>query len=329
MTHHTAALLEYLKPLQPFLSDPLVSEISINEPGLIFIEKKGVMINELLPELSYQHCRGLADLIARFYGLVINEQSPLLSATLPSGHRIQIVIPPACEAQKVVMSLRRPVAVQLTLEDFIKEGGFNYTKPCYLKTAQKKLLLDEETYLLDLFQKSDYVSFLKQAILLKKNIIVAGGTSSGKTTLLNACLQEVPCHERIITLEDVREIQVSHQNAVHLLSSQVPLQKLIETSLRLRPDRIIIGEIRGSEVVDFCHANQTGHSGSIASIHADHPAQVFDRIVQLMRSYSSNTLSREDILIDWINLIDVIVQMKRQEGKRVISRIYFAYAKPK
>jgi type IV secretion system protein VirB11 len=328
MTNNTQALFEYLKPLQPFLSDPAISEISINEPRRLFAEKSGEMIEYQLDDLSYYHLRGLADLIARFYGHVLNEQSPLLSATLPSGHRIQVVIPPACEQHKIVMSLRKTVTSQLTLDDFVNCGAFDTVKICYLKQYPKTSMLEEDANLVELFQKSNYVAFLKQAILFKKNIIISGGTSSGKTTLLNACLQEVPSNERIITLEDVREIKIPHQNAVHLLSSHVSLQKLIEVSLRLRPDRIIIGEIRGQEVIDFCHANQTGHSGSLASIHADHPAQVFDRVVQLMRRYSSNTLTREDILIDWINLIDVIVQMKRENGKRIISQIYFSYASP-
>lgn len=328
MTNNTQALFEYLKPLQPFLSDPLISEISINEPGCLFVEKKGEMIEYQLDDLSYYHLRGLVDLIARFYGHVLNEQSPLLSATLPSGHRIQVVIPPACEQHKIVMSLRKTITSQLTLDDFVNSGAFETAKTCYLKHYPKNTMLEEDASLVDLFQKLDYASFLKHAIRFKKNIIISGGTSSGKTTLLNACLQEVPSNERIITLEDVREIKIPHQNAVHLLSSHVSLQKLIEVSLRLRPDRIIIGEIRGQEVIDFCHANQTGHSGSLASIHADHPAQVFDRVVQLMRRYSSNTLTREDILMDWINLIDVIVQMKRENGKRMISQIYFANASP-
>lgn len=326
MSTNTQALFEYLKPIQLFLADPLISEISINEPHCLFIEKNGEMTEYELEDLTYYHLRGLADLIARFYGHILNEQSPLLSATLPSGHRIQVLIPPACEPNKVVMSIRKTVSHQLTLEDFASKGAFNITKPYSLGKYQKNILLDEDGYLVKLFQQSDYVSFLKQAILFKKNIIVSGGTSSGKTTLLNACLQEIPPDERIITLEDVREVQIPHKNTVHLLSSHLSLQKLIEVSLRLRPDRIIIGEIRGQEVIDFCHANQTGHSGNIASIHADHPTQVFDRVVQLVRRYSSVTLSREDILMDWFNLIDIIVQMRRENGKRIISQIYFAYA---
>lgn len=326
MSNSTDALFEYLKPLQLFLNDPLVSEISINEPHRLFVEKQGEMIDYQVEALSYYHLRGLVELIARFYGHVLNDQSPLLSATLPSGHRIQIVIPPACEQQRIVLSLRKTVTHQMTLEEFVNSGVFDVTQPYYLKQYQKKSLCGEDDYLIDLFQKKDYIAFLKQAILLKKNIIISGGTSSGKTTLLNACLQEVSLRERIITLEDVREIHIPHQNAVHLLSSHVSLQKLIEVSLRLRPDRLIIGEIRGAEVIDFCHANQTGHSGSIASMHAEHPAQVFDRVVNLVRRYSSATLSREDILIDWFNLIDVIVQMKRESGRRLVSHIYFSYA---
>ena len=119
---------------------------------------------------------------------------------------------------------------------------------------------------------------------------------------------------------------MTQSNVVHLLASHISLQRLVEVALRLRPDRIIIGEIRGSEVIDFCHANQTGHNGSIASIHADHPAQVFDRLVQLVRRYSNSSLTRDDILLDWYNLVDIIVQMERRNNQRVVAQIYFSCA---
>lgn len=326
MTQNQDVLIEYLKPLHPYLRDPFISEISINEPGLLFIEKEGSMVKQVVPELTFYHLRGLVDLIARYHGQLLNEDSPLLSGTLPSGHRIQIVIPPACEAHKVIISLRKSLTSHVTLIDFENSGAFALTQACSLDNIPKKPSSHCDNYLFDLFQKKEYGTFLKQAVLDKKNIIVAGQTSSGKTTLLNACLEAIPSQERIITLEDVREIHMTQSNVVHLLASHVSLQRLVEVALRLRPDRIIIGEIRGSEVIDFCHANQTGHSGTIASIHADHPAQVFDRLVQLVRRYSNSSLTRDDILLDWYNLVDVIVQMERRNNQRVIAQIYFSCA---
>lgn len=334
---NTDALSVYLEPLKLLLSDKQVNEISINEPKIAYIERDGEISRERLPELTDYWLTGLANLIARYTDQRISEKEPLLSAQLPEGHRIQVVLPPAAEAGKVIISIRQQVISDLSLDEYEKVGTFNHVKARYIKSHRTGLALDEdEQRLAEYFKQGEYVPFLKAALLLKKNILISGGTSTGKTTFLNACLKEIPLHERIITLEDVREVMIPHPNKVHLLASKneqglarVTMSQLVEVCLRLRPDRIIMGEMRGAEAADFLNATSTGHDGSVASIHASHPAMAFMRLVHMVKLNPAMNMNREDILEDLHNIIDIVVQIKRvREGdkyRRYISEIYSVF----
>jgi type IV secretion system protein VirB11 len=173
--------------------------------------------------------------------------------------------------------------------------------------------------------------FLKRAILAKKNIIISGGTSTGKTTFLNAALKVIPPHERIITCEDAREIIITHiPNRVHLIASrggqgraQVTMQDLIEACLRLRPDRLMLGELRGKEAFSFLRAVNTGHPGSISTLHADTPELAMEQLV-LMVLQAGLGITRDQIKNYVENVINVIIQLKRgARGMRYVSEIYF------
>lgn len=331
------ALTIYLEPLSALLQDDEISEISINEPHMVYIERAGQISCETLPKLSDYWLQGLGQLIARFTDQRLSEKEPLLSACLPEGHRIQIVIPPACEDGKILMSIRKQVIRNLTLEEYDKMGAFDRVKPRYIKSHRSNLALtEEEQALSDLFAQRQYVTFLQTAIAAKKNILISGGTSTGKTTFLNACLKEIPTDERILTLEDVREVDIPHANKGHLLASKgeqglakVAMPQLVEACLRLRPDRIIMGEMRGAEAADFLNATATGHDGSVASIHASHPAMAFMRLVHMIKLNPGMNMSREDILEDLHTIIDIVIQIKRlREGnvyRRYISEIYSAF----
>jgi type IV secretion system protein VirB11 len=183
----------------------------------------------------------------------------------------------------------------------------------------------------DLIQKNNIREFLQKAILAKKNIIVSGGTSTGKTTFTNAALLSIPREERLITVEDAREIQLpQHPNKVHLLSSKgaqgrakVTTQDLIEACLRLRPDRIIVGELRGAEAFSFLRAINTGHPGSISTLHADTPTMALEQI-KLMVMQAGLGMPPEEIKNYILAVIDIVIQLKRGDGgKRYISEIYF------
>lgn len=326
MTAHHIALNHYLKPLNPWLLDVDVSEIMINDPRRVFIDKNGAMQEHAAPELTLSWSEGLASLIANFTSQRLSEKEPLLSAILPQGERVQIVLPPACEKGKMVFALRKQVVRHLSLEDYARQGAFEHTRTSELTTQP-----EEDERLKALFSEKRWCDFLTQAILAKKNIIVSGATHSGKTAFLNACLRVIPDTERLITLEDSREVVTTHPNQVNLIASKnnqgvslVTMSQLVATSLRLRPDRIILGEIRSEEALDFVNAAKTGHDGTIASIHAQNPRIALLRLADLVQSNKASHLSRKEIMNDLSSLIDIVVQMKRSKtgAPYQISQIY-------
>jgi type IV secretion system protein VirB11 len=320
-----AALNTYLKPLERLFAEEGIQEISINAPGEAWVEKFGDMRFEKLPEFTLEHLKGLAHLVAQSTSQSISEEKPLLSATLPGGYRIQIVFPPAVEGHSVAMSIRKQATLQLTLDDYEKMGAFTNTKT----GAKIEDGIDAE--LMDLYNKGDVKNFIIKAVRYKKNIIVSGGTSTGKTTFLNAALRALPSEERIITVEDAREVRIENiPNRVHLLASKggqgrakVTTQDLIEACLRLRPDRIIVGELRGAEAFSYLRAVNTGHPGSIASLHADSPSLAIEQLI-LMIMQADLGISRDQIKEYVETVIQVVIQLKRGEkGRRYVSEIYF------
>lgn len=318
------ALETYLTPLKPYFDEEGVSEISVNRPREIWIEKFGDMRREEVPELELEHLRALSGLIAQSTEQRVSEESPLLSATLPSGYRIQVVIPPATEAGNVAMSIRKQTIMDFDLDKYEALGAFQSTL-----VQEKGDPVDKE--LRALLDAGEIKAFIKRAVSAKKNIIVSGGTSTGKTTFMNAALKEIPDTERIITCEDAREVDIKHiPNRVHLLASRggqgrakVTTQDLIEACLRLRPDRIIVGELRGAEAFSFLRAVNTGHPGSISTLHADTPALAFEQL-NLMVMQAGLGLTREQINTYIHNVINVVIQLKRGEkGRRFVSEVYF------
>ena len=322
-----AALDTFLTPFKPLFAEDGVAEISVNTPGEAWVEKRGDMRLELLPTVDLEHLKALARLIAQSTEQIVNEERPLLSATLPNGYRIQVVFPPACEIGTVAMSIRKTANELFTFDTYEKLGAFE-------QTATKEVSDIHAPILLDHLAKGEIRSFLSTAIKCKKNIIISGGTSTGKTTFTNAALLEIPTEERLITVEDAREVQLPyHKNRVHLLASKggqgranVTTQDLIEACLRLRPDRIIIGELRGSEAFSFLRAINTGHPGSIATLHADTPAMALEQL-KLMVMQAGLGMPPSEIRSYILSVVDIVVQLKRGEkGRRYISEIYYKAA---
>ena len=321
-----AALNSYLLPLKQFLEKDGVNEISINDPKELWIEYKGEMIKKPLETFDLNHLKDLARLVAQATDQRVSEEEPLLSATLPDGYRIQIVFPPACENTKVVMSIRKKSALNWTLDDYEKMHAFDAIK---ITEEENK----NNIILAKLLKAGKTKDFLQRAILYKKNIIVSGGTSTGKTTFSNAMLKSIPSEERLITVEDAREVDLdNHPNKVHLLASKggqgranVNTQNLIEACLRLRPDRIIVGELRGAEAFSFLRAINTCHPGSISTLHADTPQMALEQL-KLMVMQANLGMSPDEILKYIKNVVDIVVQLKRGEkGVRFVSNIYFRY----
>jgi type IV secretion system protein VirB11 len=319
-----AALDSFMLPLKQILERDGVNEVSINRPYEVWIEFKGDMIREELPSFDFEHLKSMSRLVAQATEQRLSEEEPLLSATLPNGYRIQIVFPPACEQGCVVISIRKPAVLKWTLEDYDKMGMFDSTSVGEIE--DKNLLI-----LTKLLQLNRIKEFLQRCVLYKKNIIISGGTSTGKTTFTNAVIRAIPHEERLITVEDAREIDLSsHPNRVHLIASKggqgrskVTTQDLIEACLRLRPERIIVGELRGTEAFSFLRAINTGHPGSISTLHADTPLMAIEQL-KMMVMQAGLGMTPSEITSYIRNVVDVIIQLKRgNKGRRYISEIYF------
>jgi type IV secretion system protein VirB11 len=319
-----AALDSYLLPLKQLLDRDGVNEVSINRPHEVWVELKGDMIREELPTFDLEHLKSLGRLVAQATEQRLSEEEPLLSATLPNGYRIQIVFPPACEQGCVVISIRKPSSLKWSLDDYDKMGMFDSTSVGEVEDKNDLILAK----LLKLNRIKD---FLARAVIYKKNIIISGGTSTGKTTFTNAVIRGIPHEERLITVEDAREVDLtSHPNRVHLIASKggqgrskVNTQDLIEACLRLRPERIIVGELRGSEAFSFLRAINTGHPGSISTLHADTPKMAIEQL-KMMVMQAGLGMSPTEIVSYIKNVVDIVVQLKRGgKGRRYISEIYF------
>jgi type IV secretion system protein VirB11 len=318
------ALNTYLEPLEHIFAREGVSEISINQPGEGWIEVFGDMEHVELPDFDYNHLKSLGQLIAQSTEQKVSEEHPLLSATLPQGYRVQVVLPPATEPGKVAVSIRKQTVLDFDLDKYETLGAFEHT-------AMGSHKDEADVELRELLDKGEVKAFIKKAITSKKNMIISGGTSTGKTTFMNAALKEIDKKERIITCEDAREIDLNHlPNRVHLIASKggqgrakVDIQDLIEACLRLRPDRIIVGELRGKEAFSYLRAVNTGHPGSISTLHADTPTLAIEQLI-LMIMQAGLGITREQIKNYVESVVNVIVQLKRgPSGKRYVSEIYF------
>ena len=307
-------LRTYLKPFLPWLERDDVTEILVNKPFEVWIEISGEpnMRCVEMPEIDDILLSRLAAQIARVAHQGINRESPLLAASLPTGERVQLVGPPA--SKHWAMAIRRHRMINMSLEDYDRGP----IVPIDHGHGQ-----DEEAY-----ARAQPIAFLKDAVRSRKTILISGGTSSGKTTFLNAMLKIIPEHERIILVEDTAEIADNHANSLRLVAvkgelgeAKVTINDLLQASLRLRPDRIIVGEIRGEEAQTFLRAINTGHPGSFTTAHANTPKGALEQIA-LMVMQGGTQVTRSETLAYATSLIDVVVQLNRVGGERVISDIY-------
>jgi type IV secretion system protein VirB11 len=300
----------YLAPLQPWLAREDVTEILVNRPGEIWVEAAGLGMERVaLPDIDDRHLQRLAEQVARISHQGINRERPLLSAVLPDGARVQFVAPSATRAHWA-LAIRRHRLVDLPLSAY-DEGA--------IPRADAGAGLPDP--------QADPVGFLTQAVRNRLTILVSGGTSTGKTTFLNALLGEVPMHERIVLVEDTPEIRLRHANSLGLVAvkgelgeARVGTDDLLQAALRLRPDRIVLGELRGQEAVSFLRAINTGHPGSFSTIHANSPAGALEQLA-LMVMQAGLGLGRADTLAYARSMIDVIVQLGRVDGRRRITAI--------
>lgn len=321
-----SALELTLRALRPLLSHPDVTELCINRPGEAFVETRAGWRREALPFADFEWCRRLAKLVANYTRQRIDEESPLLSASLPSGERIQMVLPPATTAECVAITIRRPSQAVWTIEELAQRGIFRATR------RADDVLDAVETQLLQLLAAREYESFMRLAVQSRKNILVSGPTGSGKTTWTKALIREIPSDERLITIEDARELVMDrHPNHVRLFYSKddqglarVSPKQLLESCLRMKPDRILLAELRSEEAFDYLRNVNSGHPGSITSVHAASAELAFEQLVLLVKQSSGGAaLGREDIKSLLYLLVDVVIQFGVERHERVIKEIWY------
>jgi type IV secretion system protein VirB11 len=322
----TSALDLNLRALRPLLTRSDVTELCINQPGVAFLETREGWQRESIPFADFDWCRRLAKLVANSTRQRVDEETPLLSASLPSGERIQIVLPPATSADCVAISIRRPSDQVWSIDELSASGIFRATR------RASAVLDDTETQLLKLLEAEDYESFMRLAVVSRKNILVSGPTGSGKTTWTKALIREIPSEERLITIEDAQELVLDrHPNHVRLFYSKddqglarVTPKQLLESCLRMKPDRILLAELRAEEAFDYLRNVNSGHPGSITSVHAASAELAFEQLVLLVKqSRGGQELPRADIKQLLYLLVDVVIQFGVERHRRYIKEIWF------
>lgn len=323
--HAASALETFLQPLR-YLLDGDVTEVCVNRPGEAWVEGANGWERHSIRELTYPDLRQLAKLIANATNQRIDEGAPLCAAALPSGERVQVVIPPATTAGCVSLTIRKPSKLRLSLDDYQRHGAFGDV----IATAADDTNLEKELGLL--LGQRRIPEFLTLAVRSKQNIIISGATGSGKTTIMKTLVDLIPSDERIITIEDTPELDIVRQpNHVHLyyskdgqgVSKATPKQ-LLECCLRLRPDRVLLAELRSDEAFYYIRNINSGHPGSITSVHATSPELAIEQLMLLVKESEGGAhLSREDIKQLLYMLVDVVVQFKRIDGQRKVTGIYY------
>lgn len=323
---HTVFLEDALGPLREWLNDETVVEIVANGPGELFVEVMGesAMRRVEAPAVTVDWIRHLSERVAGFSNQSVNSEHPLLSAALATGERFQGVLPPATTSGGA-FAIRKQVIKELGLEDYRRMGSFER-----VKVSVGDELSDVDRELCDHLDAGRIEAFIRLAVRNRYSILLSGGTSSGKTTFLNAILKEVPLDERIVTIEDTREVKPLQKNFLPLVASKgdqgqarLTIESLLQAAMRLRPDRIFLGEIRGSEAYSFLRAVNTGHPGSITTIHADSPNGAFEQLA-LMVMQSGLGLRKDEIISYVKTVLPIVIQQSRLGGWRGTSEIYFS-----
>ena len=326
----STSVLEFARPLRAQLDCPGVLEVCVNRPGEMMVETSGGWRTVAAPELTLERCLSLATAVATYTDQHIHPERPLLAATLPTGERAQFAIPPAVPRETVSITIRKPSELVRRLEDFERDGLFERT--AVVSVTDDERLLPFEHELADLKLRRRHADFLRLAVQKHQTIVVSGKTGSGKTTFIKGLVEEVPRHERLITIQDTAELTLpNHPNVVHLFyskdaqgTSKVTAKPLLEACLRMKPDRIFLAEVRGDECFHFVRLAASGHPGSITSVHAGSCALAFEQMALMVRESGGGTGLRMSEIKRLLGVVvDVVVQFERDERGRFISEIYY------
>lgn len=321
----TAVLDHYLAPLRPLLEPDTVTELVVNRPGEVGVEAAGQWRWHGVPELTEGWLRTLAVAAAAFTRQDVDAGHPICSTVLPGNERCQIVLPPAVPSGAISLTIRKPSRRRMGLEDFEAAGLFAAA------TAMRGDEVDAtDTALVALRQAGDWCGFFRLAVESRRNILISGATGSGKTTFAKGLVELIPAHERLLTIEDTRELVIPHRNAVHLIYAKdgqglakIGPKALLESALRMRPDRILLQELRDGTAFFFLRTVNSGHPGSITTVHADSAALAFEQLTLLVReSEGGRDLPRDDIRSLLHLMVDVVVQMKKVDGRFQMTEVW-------
>ena len=304
-----------------------VTEICINRPGEVWLEIRGQWQRVEVPGMTFERARQFCVAIVNESntGQRITDTDPVVSLTFPTGQRAQFVIPPACEPGTVSITIRLPSHQTRSLDQYQQDGFFERV----LEGVPSLSAHDQE--LLELRASRQYADFFRKAVHYKKNIVVAGATGSGKTTFMKALVNHIPENERLVTIEDARELFIAQPNVVHLLYSKggqstanVTAKSCMEACLRMKPDRIILAELRGDESFYFIRNCASGHPGSITSCHAGSIGQTWDQLALMVKASAEGSGLEFDVIKRLLQLtIDVVVHIAAHGGSRHITGIDF------
>lgn len=314
-----------------YLKDDTINEICFNGDGSIWTQNYKAQWTEHKRDIYYEQMMAFAIPVASHKEDTIKTNKPILSATLNGGERVQIVVPPVTKKGKLSVTIRKPSKTRYTLDDYDKQGIFKD-----IVHEKDKALSEEEINLLSLYNKKEYKTFIIEAVKLGKNIVIAGATGSGKTTFMKSLIDFIPLEKRLITIEDTEEISFhSHENYVQLFypseakeGDPVTSAILLKSCLRMKPDRILLAELRGGETYDYLNVLNSGHGGSITSLHAGSVRETFTRLaLMILQNPQGQKLPFEIIKKNLGDVIDIVVHIQAHNGKRNISDIYYKGSK--
>lgn len=324
------AFLEYqyqVLGILEYMSSPDVTEICINRPGELYLETRSGWNRLEVPSLTFERARQFCTAVVNESntGQRITDADPVVSLTFPTGQRAQFVIPPACDPGKVSITIRLPSKHSKTLQQYQEDGFFNEI------LEQTHVLSEHDRELLELRAQRNYAEFFKKAVQYKKNVVVSGATGSGKTTFMKSLVNHIPEEERLVTIEDARELFITQPNVVHLLyskggqsTSNITAKSCMEACLRMKPDRIILAELRGDESFYFIRNCASGHPGSITSCHAGSTAQTWDQLALMVKASNEGSGLEFAVIKRLLMMtIDILVHIKAHAGRRYITGIDF------
>jgi type IV secretion system protein VirB11 len=341
-----AAVLALAEPILRHLARPGLTDLVINSSGVVQIETDTGWERVEDPDLDHNKLTALATAIATYSTQKISAVQPILSASLPTGERIQMIVPPAVEPGKISFTIRKPDFQTRTMDEYVQGGSFAATRWHARDTGTKRVQLDDrDRELLRLLEARNYPEFWIQAVLQHRNIAIVGATGSGKTSFMRMLCSLIPDQEHIITIEDVRELFLRQSNVDHLLYStggqgvaKVTPSDLLTACMRMKPDRVLLAELRGAESYDFLKLLTNGHDGAITSYHAGSPQAAISRFVLMAKQHAeAASYQAADLKHLFFSAVDIVAHMdleklyddkgKQTGRRRRMTEIYFDPAK--